>query len=94
LTYQQRPSSATVYAKTDPGYRRTGGQDAQRVEFAVGASLWHTFSQAVKDLWDDKAQGKRMSGYNYYVGLYLNTGARPFIVGQGVVGRDFIAPNE
>lgn len=90
LTYQRRGVNACVYPRTVPRYRRTLAQATQRDKFQGGASRWHTYSQAIRGAFDEKAKYKTLSGYNYYIGLYLETGAVLYVVGQGVVGRDFV----
>ena len=90
ITYQRRPGGPAVVVQPDPKQPRTAGQVAQRNLMANVAEMWRGLSQGERDGYNDRANGRGMSGYNLFAKEFLTGDPAPFQVGQGIVGRDYV----
>lgn len=71
FTLQRRRGQvfAKVYkVPTDP---KSAGQLSQRSDFATAITNWNNFSTSIKTFWHNKAVGKVMNGYNFYIQQFL-----------------------
>jgi hypothetical protein len=75
--YQTRPSSKgrvqvfeKFYRPTDP---KTSAQLARRAVFANAISEWQGFAPEVKALYNQRASGMNLSGYNLFIREWLES---------------------
>ena len=46
-------------------------QQAGRTKFAAAITAWQALTENQKEVYNEKAIGKQMSGYNYFISYYL-----------------------
>lgn len=54
-----------------PSNPQTEAQQANRATYAAGIVAWQALTPSQKDVYNEKAKGKRMSGYNLFLQEYL-----------------------
>lgn len=59
-----------IYSPFNP---QTEAQQANRQKYANGVSAWQGLTDEQKDVYNEKAKGKRMSGYNLFLSEYLKS---------------------
>ena len=73
--YQTRHYEGRVYSERMgfywPKYNPTAGQIAYYAKFAAAVSAWQALTTSQKAVYNKNAIGKRMSGYNLFISLYL-----------------------
>lgn len=56
-----------------PANPRTVPQQARRTAYANGVSAWQALTQPEKDIYNEQAKGKNLSGYNIFMQDWLNS---------------------
>jgi hypothetical protein len=76
LTYLNRPSGASVGVFSKPGSRSpftpSAAQVARRATYSEAVLIWNGFSEQKKAEYTAAAAPLRLSGFNYFIQLYLN----------------------
>jgi hypothetical protein len=90
ITYQRRPGGAAVVFQPDPRQPRTAAQVAQRASMASAVSFWQSMEAGLKQHYRNAASGTGMSGYNRYVRKFMNTAARPWVIGTTQIGQSLV----
>ena len=90
ITYQRRPGGAAVVVQPDPKQPRTVGQVAQRASMASAVGFWQGMGTGLKQHFRTAASGTGMSGYNRYVRRFMDTAARPWVIGTTKIGQSIV----
>lgn len=51
----------------------TPEQQENRSKFSAAVAAWQALTSEQKEVYKEKSSGKNMSGYNYFLGLYMKT---------------------
>lgn len=77
------------YAKMHTPQRKRPSdlQKIQNYKFGVTADKWRVLSDEDKALWNKKATGMKMTGFNLYIKTYINISQK---IGEAVIGESEI----
>jgi len=90
ITYQRRPGGPAVVVQPDPKQPRTASQVAQRGSMTVAVGFWQGMGTGLQEYYRAAASGTGMSGYNRYVRRFMNTAARPWVIGTTKIGQSIV----
>ena len=71
ITYKKGKEGNRVEKVPKPHDRRSAAQATERNLFKSGASVWKTFSENTKRYYENLASGRHMTGYNYFMMIYI-----------------------
>lgn len=54
-----------------PVYKRTKLQGIQRNKFSRSIARWHEMLEAKRNIYNERAKGKNLSGYNLFISEYM-----------------------
>lgn len=71
---QRRTWHGLIYIAMSPpisGDRTGTNEDIYRLRFGAATTVWQGMNSATKDVYNQAAKGKRFSGFNWWVKLYV-----------------------
>lgn len=79
LTFSERKTRHKARYQRRQKDVKTDNQLTRRLMVQQGVKNWQGFSDAEKDVYNNRAKGLHMSGYNLYLSEYLKTATPPEI---------------